>query len=122
MTNPSLNKSVPLTIQQIDTYLNNLNSWQLADDKKMIYREFMTKDFMAAVHLINRITEIAQEENHHPNIHLTDFRKLRVELSTHDANGLSESDFIEAERINDLPVESVNSEELPLEDEPWSGV
>jgi 4a-hydroxytetrahydrobiopterin dehydratase len=105
MTNQSLNKHTPLTVQQIQTSLKNLSHWKLSEDNKIIYREFTTKDFMAAVHLINRITEIAQEENHHPDIHLTDFRKLRVELTTYDANGLSESDFIEAARINDLPVE-----------------
>ena len=71
----------------------------------MIYREFVIQDFMAALDLINRIGEIAEEEKHHPNIHLTDYRKLRIELTTHDVGGLSQEDFIEAGKINDLPVE-----------------
>ena len=85
--------------------LKSVPGWHLAKDSKMIYREFVIQDFMAAIDLIDRIAEIAEDEKHHPNIHLTDFRKLRIELTTHDVGGLSVNDFIEAGKINDLPVE-----------------
>jgi len=63
------------------------------------------KDFMAAVKFIGCIAEIAESENHHPDIHLTGYRKLKVVLSTHAINGLSQNDFILAAKINELPVE-----------------
>ena len=110
--NPQINKSMDksateklLTDLQVKEYLNKVTGWQLHAGGKMIYREYLTKDFMSAVDLIRRIAHIAEEENHHPDIHLTGYRTLRIELTTHDAGGLSEKDFIEADRINDLSVE-----------------
>ena len=95
----------PLTARQARTSLKNLADWHLSNNSKMIYREYVIKNFMAAIDLINRIAEIAENEKHHPNILLTDYRKLRVELTTHDVGGLSENDFLEAGKINALPVE-----------------
>jgi len=54
-------------------------------------------------YLRDRIAKVAQKENHHPDLHLTGYRKLRVELSTHAIGGLSENDFILAARIERLP-------------------
>ena len=61
------------------------------------------KDFKAAIKLLNRITRVAENQDHHPNFHLTDYRKLRIELSTHAIGGLSKNDYILAARINALP-------------------
>ena len=97
-----------LTLQEAQAYLKKINSWQLDQSGKMIFREYVMKNFMAAVKLINRIAEIAETENHHPNLHLTGYRKLRVELSTHALGGLSENDFILAAKINELPAELKN--------------
>lgn len=84
--------------------LKDLDGWQLTDDHKMIYREFILQDFMAAVDLIDRIAIIAEDEKHHPDIHLTQYRNLRVALTTHDVGGLSQKDFSVALRIKDLPI------------------
>ena len=94
-----------MTSAQARKSLKNISGWHLITDGKMIYREFIIQDFKAAIDLINRIGEIAEDANHHPNIHLTEYRKLRIELTTHDVGGLSQKDFIEAGKINDLPVE-----------------
>ena len=84
--------------------LKKLDFWQLTDDHKMIYREFILKDFLTAIDLIDRIALIAEDEKHHPDIHLTKYRNLRIGLTTHEVGGLSDKDFIVAKRINDLPV------------------
>ena len=84
--------------------LKDLDGWQLTDDHKMIYREFILQDFMAAVDLIDRIALIAEDEKHHPDIHLTQCRNLRVALTTHDVGGLSQKDFTVALKIKDLPI------------------
>lgn len=103
----SLNREVEapslLTANKARESLENTNGWQLTDDHKMVYREFIMHDFMAAVDLIDRIAAIAEDEKHHPDIHLTQYRNLRVGLTTHDVGGLSEKDFSVARRINDLP-------------------
>ena len=84
--------------------LKDLDGWQLTDDHKMIYREFILQDFMAAVDMIDRIAIIAEDEKHHPDIHLTQYRNLRVALTTHDVGGLSQKDFSVALRIKCLPI------------------
>src|SRR5476649_2647847 len=84
--------------------LKNLDGWQLTEDHKMIYREFILQDFMSAIDLIDRIALIAENEKHHPDLHLTQYRNLRVGLTTHDVGGLSEKDFTVALKIKDLPI------------------
>jgi 4a-hydroxytetrahydrobiopterin dehydratase len=84
--------------------LKNLDGWQLTDDHKTIYREFILQDFMAAIDLIDRIALIAEDEKHHPDIHLTQYRNLRIGLTTHDVGGLSEKDFTVALKIKELPI------------------
>ena len=84
-------------------YLAGLKGWHLRSDKKSIRKQFLMKDFVAAVKLINLIKDKAQADNHHPDIHLTGYRHLAIELSTHELGGLSENDFILAAQIEKLP-------------------
>jgi 4a-hydroxytetrahydrobiopterin dehydratase len=102
-----------LAANKVRTSIKNLEGWQLTDDNKMIYREFILRDFMTAVDLIDHIALIAEDEKHHPDIHLTQFRNLRVGLTTHDVGGLSEKDFIVALKINteykDKPIQNPQS-------------
>ena len=94
-----------LTQNEAEEYLEKVTHWQLSDNAKMISRDFLMKNFMAAITFIQRIAQVAESENHHPDIHLVGYRKLRVELSTHALGGLSENDFIVASKINDLPAQ-----------------
>lgn len=82
--------------------LKNIPGWQLDNSAKVIFREYKTKDFMAAVDFIQKVARVAEAENHHPDIHLTGYRKLKIELSTHAIGGLSENDLIVAAKINEL--------------------
>ena len=71
-------------------------------DAAAIRRTVKCKDFMDAVGLIQRIAPIAEAEDHHPDLHLTNYRRLTIELSTHAIGGLSENDFILAAKIDQL--------------------
>ena len=90
---------------QAGEFLKETPGWQISADGKMISREWIIKNFITAVDFINKIAQVAENENHHPDIHLTGYRRLRVDLSTHALGGLSENDFIVAAKINQLPVE-----------------
>ncbi len=90
---------------QAQEYLKGLAGWVLSDDAKAIRKDFFMKNFTAAVAFIQRIADVAEREGHHPDIHLTGYRKLVVELSTHAIKGLSENDFILAAKIEQLPKE-----------------
>ena len=97
-----------LTSEEANEYLKRIEHWQLDPTRKVIFREYILKNFMAAVQLINGIAQLAEQENHHPDLHLVNYRKLRVDLTTHALSGLSENDFILAAKINRLPVELKN--------------
>lgn len=84
-------------------FLAGLKGWRLKSDTKSIRKEFLMKDFVAAVKLIDLIKDKAQADKHHPDIHLTGYRHLAIELSTHELGGLSEKDFILAAQIEKLP-------------------
>ena len=94
-----------LSKEEVDGFLKELSQWKLAGDNNAIYSDYLMKNFMAAIHFINEIAKVAEEERHHPDIHLSGYRKLKVEISTHAIGGLSENDFILAAKIDKLPRE-----------------
>ena len=92
----------PLSVKEAKELLVQLSGWNLSNDSSCLWREYAMKDFRSAVELIRRIAEVAESEDHHPDLHLTGYRKLRVELATHSIGGLSENDFILAAKIDQL--------------------
>ena len=89
----------------IREYLPLTPGWVVDTDGKGISREFVMKNFLAAVKAIGDIAQIAEGEDHHPDIHLTGYRKLKIYLTTHALGGLSENDFIVAAKVNALAME-----------------
>lgn len=79
--------------------LKKVPEWE--HDKKSIERVFEFEDFTEAIDFVNQVAEIAEEEDHHPDIDVR-YNKVRLELSTHSAGGLTELDFTLAERIDTL--------------------
>jgi 4a-hydroxytetrahydrobiopterin dehydratase len=92
----------PLSTKEALYLLKKLAGWKLAADRNSIYVEWTMKDFAAAIQLVNKIAALAEQEGHHPDIHLTAYRKLKIVLSTHAIDGLSENDFILASKIDRL--------------------
>jgi 4a-hydroxytetrahydrobiopterin dehydratase len=95
----------PLSPEQVRDYLAAVPQWRLAADGKRIRREWRVKDFATALDFFNRVGQVAEAEDHHPDLHLTGYRQVAIELSTHAVNGLTENDFILAAKIDKLPVE-----------------
>ena len=91
-----------MSLAQAKEYAAQLSGWVLAGDGKSISRQYVMKDFLAAVQFIDKIAQVAESEDHHPDLHLTGYRKLRIELATHSIGGLSENDFILAAKISEL--------------------
>jgi len=67
-----------------------------------ITRTFTSKGFKGAVAFVNRIAEAANEANHHPDIHVEHYRLVRVVLTTHATDGISDADVELARRIDEL--------------------
>lgn len=95
----------PLSGEEVKRYLTEVPEWKLSADGKRIRREWRVKDFLAGLDFFNRIGKLAEQEDHHPDLHLTGYRYLAIEISTHSIGGLSENDFILAAKIDKLPVE-----------------
>ncbi|MEX0715599.1 MAG: 4a-hydroxytetrahydrobiopterin dehydratase [Planctomycetaceae bacterium] len=79
--------------------LDHLDGWRLSDDGTKIFKKWKLKDFVEGMALLNKAAEIAEAEQHHPDLHLEGYRHVRIELSTHAIGGLSENDFIVAAKI-----------------------
>ncbi len=88
-----------LTAQDIKTWLKKLPEWEL--EKKHIERLFEFDDFSQAIEFVNGVAEIAEEEDHHPEIDIR-YSKVRVALSTHSEGGITDLDFEMAEKIDTL--------------------
>jgi 4a-hydroxytetrahydrobiopterin dehydratase len=71
-------------------------------DDQTILRELTFKDFAQAIAFVNRVAGAAETANHHPDIHLHGWNKVRLELSTHSEGGLTRADLDMAARIDDL--------------------
>ena len=91
-----------MTQEEISAALQKVAGWILGSDAKSIERAYIFKNFLQAVDMINLIKVIAEEEQHHPDFHLTEYKKLKVVLYTHALDGLTENDFIVAAKINQL--------------------
>ncbi|OGW83806.1 MAG: hypothetical protein A3C47_01035 [Omnitrophica bacterium RIFCSPHIGHO2_02_FULL_51_18] len=90
----------PLQRKQALRLMKWLKDWKMSAKGRAIYKDYRMKDFMSAIRFINRIAKLAEAENHHPDLSLTNYRRLTVTLSTHAIGGLSENDFILAVKID----------------------
>jgi 4a-hydroxytetrahydrobiopterin dehydratase len=82
---------------EIEARLGELDGW--SREGEAIVREWTFPDFVAAVDFVNRVAELAQEANHHPDILLHGWNKVRLTLSTHSEGGLTDADFQLAGRL-----------------------
>jgi 4a-hydroxytetrahydrobiopterin dehydratase len=88
-----------LSDDKIQARLESVPEWSLVDGH--LRREFETGSFVDGVSLIIRVCTVAEEMNHHPNVHLT-YPKVTLELWTHDVDGITDSDFALAEKIDGI--------------------
>src|SRR5436189_6154061 len=95
-----------LSREQVQGLLASLPEWKVGPGGHFIRREWHVKDFATGLEFFRRVGEVAENEEHHPDLHLTGFRNVAIELSTHAVNGLTENDFILAAKIDAIPVAS----------------
>lgn len=66
-----------------------------------IVRDWTFADFKEAMAWVNRVADLAEEANHHPDIVVHDWNKVRLKLSTHSVGGVTQADLDMARRIDD---------------------
>ncbi|MBN1855260.1 MAG: 4a-hydroxytetrahydrobiopterin dehydratase [Pirellulales bacterium] len=87
---------------QVREQLKALSGWELIDEGPRVRKDWKAKDFSAGMEFLNRVAELAEQEGHHPDLHLEGYRHVWIALSTHAAGGLTENDFILAAKIDQL--------------------
>jgi 4a-hydroxytetrahydrobiopterin dehydratase len=90
----------PLKGKELDKLHKVVPQWTVIDEHHLA-REFTFPDFAEALAFVNRVGAVAEEQGHHPDILLA-WGKAEITLWTHKVNGLTESDFIMAAKINRL--------------------
>ena len=88
-----------LSTQEIERQLAGVPGWQRRGDE--IVREYTFTDFAAAMRFVNRVAELAESADHHPDI-LVQYRNVTLTLSTHSAGGLTDRDFALAKAVDAL--------------------
>ncbi|MCH6551042.1 MAG: 4a-hydroxytetrahydrobiopterin dehydratase [Planctomycetes bacterium] len=88
----------PLSGETVDQLLRELDGWSVEEGYHLT-RTYKFKNFAEALAFVNRVGEIAEQQNHHPDLHLA-WGKVRVEVWTHKISGLTESDFIFAAKVD----------------------
>jgi 4a-hydroxytetrahydrobiopterin dehydratase len=90
-----------LSDAEIEDRLGRLGGWRRGEGQSIV-RDLDFADFAAAVAFVNRVAEAAEAANHHPDISLHGWNKVRLTLSTHSEGGLTEADFQLASQIDRL--------------------
>lgn len=90
----------PLQGEELEKMKAQLPAWQVADGHHLT-RSYTFPDFKTALDFVNRVGAIAEEEGHHPDLYLA-WGKVDVKTWTHKIDGLTESDFILAAKIENL--------------------
>ena len=94
----------PIQGRELEGLLKQTPGWEAGKEHHLV-RTFTFPDFKQALEFVNRVGEVAEEQGHHPDILLT-WGKVEITLWTHSIDGLSESDFIMAAKINRLQEKS----------------
>ena len=94
-----------LTPTEAKAQLAKLQGWAIAYQGERIRKEWVVKNFLAAMRFFEKVAEVSETEGHHPDLHLVGYRNVAIEIWTHAIGGLSENDFILAAKIDELPIE-----------------
>ena len=91
----------PLNATEISNFLKDINDNWVSLLEIKISRTFNFDSYLSALSFVNKIANLAENEGHHPHIHLN-FKNVEVIIFTHKINGLHENDFILAAKIDDI--------------------
>jgi len=97
---PCEGQVLPLSKERIETLMAQERGWELAEGKKLV-KEFKFPDFIEQKYFVDLVAIVAEEQGHHPVLTLI-YNKLKITLTTHAADGLTENDFIMAKLIDEL--------------------
>jgi len=95
---------LPLDLSEIHKYQKKVDGWNVKPNEKKIYyleKNFKFKNFLDSQNFVNRVSEISENEGHHPDITFG-WGYTKIVITTHAIQGLSENDFILAAKIDQI--------------------
>ncbi len=96
---------IPFDISEIHKYQKKVDGWNIVQNDKKIFllvKDFKFQNFLKSQNFINKVGEISENENHHPDISFG-WGYAKITITTHAIEGLSENDFILAAKIDQIP-------------------
>eukprot|EP00752_Nemacystus_decipiens_P003055 g2832.t1 len=90
--------------EELQKELASLPLWTSSAESDFIVRSFVAKNFAAAMAFLNGVAEVAEEQGHHPDLHLTQYRNVEIRLQTHSMGGVTQNDIEEARMFDQVPV------------------
>ena len=87
---------------EITSKLKMIGPWQYDSNDKMLVRETTFKDFMEGVGFLNKMAELAEKLNHHPDMTICEYNRVIVATTTHDAGGVTDNDIQLAQGFEEL--------------------
>ena len=99
-------RSLLFTEEQINEFKTKVENWNIMkNDKGHFYlsKDFKFKNFETSLNFINKVSQIAEDENHHPDLKFG-WGYANIIIMTHAINGLAESDFVLAAKIDEISV------------------
>lgn len=91
----------PLSKKESESFLGEVEGWELSSNAKHIEKTFTFANFDKAMDFVNMVADSAEFEGHHPDIDIR-YNIVKLVLTTHAIGGLSENDFILAAKINSI--------------------
>lgn len=88
-----------LSNEQIHEQLKDLIGWNFSDNK--IEKEYSFKDFIETMSFVNSVALESEKMDHHPDILIHSWNKVRISISTHSEGGVTEKDFQLAKKIEE---------------------
>ena len=92
-----------MTLAELEKRMKNLKDWAL--EGEMIVKDIVFKDFKEALEYVNKVGELAEKSQHHPDIMIM-YSSVRLSLTTHSEKGLTDKDFDLAEEIDKVQLET----------------
>lgn len=90
----------PMAAEQAERLLQDLSEgWVLKDDNSKLFKNYTFKNFKRAFEFVCQLAQLAEEQDHHPNIHFT-WGLVELEIWTHKIGGLAQADFVWAAKAD----------------------
>ncbi|MCX8057697.1 MAG: 4a-hydroxytetrahydrobiopterin dehydratase [Ignavibacteria bacterium] len=80
-----------IPIKELENYLSEMKNWFIEGNS--ITKNFVFPNFKEAINFVNKVANLAEEKNHHPDIKIFNYRNVTINLSTHSAGGVTHKDL-----------------------------